>query len=143
MYRRGASTNVASTIEPLWVMILFSSNIRLNCENNWSITSDINLIALKVDTLIAQGDHLRKQEHRKDFLKYNHKIQDRHVSAYRRSDSLYYYYRPFYHSSLYRTYPTFETPITPLRKKVTSKVSGSKVSVSKLSKEKLSGSKVS
>lgn len=74
MYRRGASTNVASTIEPLRVMILFSSNIRLNCENNWSITSDINLIALKVDTLIAQGYHLRKQEHRKNFLKYNHKL---------------------------------------------------------------------
>lgn len=55
-------------------MILFSSNIRLNCENNWSITSDINLIALKVNTLIAQGYNLRKQEHRKDFLKYNHKL---------------------------------------------------------------------
>ena len=74
MYRRGASTNVASTIEPLRVMILFSSNIRLNCENNWSIPSDINLVALKVDTLIAQGYHLRKEEHKMDFLKYIHKI---------------------------------------------------------------------
>ncbi len=37
-------------------------------------SSDINLIALKVDTLIAQGYQLRKQDHRNDFLKYNHKI---------------------------------------------------------------------
>lgn len=39
-----------------------------------AMNSDINLIALKVDTLIAQGYHLRKQEHRNDFLKYNHKM---------------------------------------------------------------------
>ena len=36
--------------------------------------SDINLIAFKVDTLIAQGYQLRKQEHRNDFLKYNRKM---------------------------------------------------------------------
>lgn len=39
-----------------------------------AMSSDINLIALKVDTLIAQGYQLRKQEHQNDFLKYNHKI---------------------------------------------------------------------
>ena len=39
-----------------------------------AMSSDINLIALKVDTLIAQGYQLRKQDHRNDFLKYNHKI---------------------------------------------------------------------
>lgn len=39
-----------------------------------AMCSDINLIALKVDTLIAQGYQLRKQDHRNDFLKYNHKI---------------------------------------------------------------------
>ena len=33
--------------------------------------SDINLIALKVDTLNSQGYQFRKQEHRNDFLKYN------------------------------------------------------------------------
>ncbi len=33
--------------------------------------SDINLIALKIDTLIARGYDLRRQEHRNDFLKYN------------------------------------------------------------------------
>lgn len=32
--------------------------------------SDINLIALKIDTLIAQGYNLRRQEHRNDFLGY-------------------------------------------------------------------------
>ena len=32
--------------------------------------SDINLIALKVDTLNSQGYQFRKQEHRNDFLKY-------------------------------------------------------------------------
>ncbi len=31
--------------------------------------SDINLVALKADTLIAQGYCLRRQEHRNDFLK--------------------------------------------------------------------------
>lgn len=39
-----------------------------------AMSSDINLVALKVDTFIAQGYQLRKQEHRSDFLKYNHKI---------------------------------------------------------------------
>ena len=39
-----------------------------------AMCSDINLIALKVDTLIAQGYQLRKQEHQNDFLKYNHKM---------------------------------------------------------------------
>lgn len=33
--------------------------------------SDINLVALKVDTLISQGYRLSKQEHSRDFLKYN------------------------------------------------------------------------
>lgn len=74
MYRRGASTNVASTIEPLMGNDPFLLQHPLNCKNNWSITSDINLVALKVDTLIAQGYLLRKQEHRRDFLKYNHKL---------------------------------------------------------------------
>ena len=39
-----------------------------------AMCSDINLIALKVDTLIAQGYQLRKQEHQNDFLKYSKKI---------------------------------------------------------------------
>ena len=39
-----------------------------------AMSSDINLIALKVDTLIAQGYQLRKQEHQNDFLKYSKKI---------------------------------------------------------------------
>jgi len=34
-----------------------------------AMKSDINLVALKVDTLIAQGYRLRQQEHRNDFLK--------------------------------------------------------------------------
>ena len=33
--------------------------------------SDINLVALKTDTLISQGYRLRPQEHKNDFLKYN------------------------------------------------------------------------
>ena len=33
--------------------------------------SDINLVALKIDTLISQGYLLRRQEHRSDFLKYH------------------------------------------------------------------------
>ena len=33
--------------------------------------SDINLIALKADTLISQGYRLRYQEHRNDFLKFD------------------------------------------------------------------------
>ena len=32
--------------------------------------SDINLVALKTDTLISQGYRFRPQEHRNDFLKY-------------------------------------------------------------------------
>lgn len=36
-----------------------------------ALRSDINLVALKVDTLISQGYRLRQQEHRNDFLKYN------------------------------------------------------------------------
>ena len=39
-----------------------------------AMSSDRNLIALKVDTLIAQGYQLRKQEHQNDFLKYSKKI---------------------------------------------------------------------
>lgn len=39
-----------------------------------AMCSDINLIALKVDTLIAQGYQLRKQEHQNNFLKYSKKI---------------------------------------------------------------------
>lgn len=35
-----------------------------------AMNSDINLIALKADTLILQGYRLRPQEHRNDFLKY-------------------------------------------------------------------------
>ena len=33
------------------------------------MSSDINLVALKTDTLIAQGYRLRQQEHRNNFLK--------------------------------------------------------------------------
>ena len=36
-----------------------------------ALSSDINLVALKVDTLISQGYRLRQQEHRNDFLKYS------------------------------------------------------------------------
>lgn len=36
-----------------------------------TLDSDINLVALKADTLISQGYRLRPQEHRNDFLKYN------------------------------------------------------------------------
>lgn len=36
-----------------------------------TLNSDINLVALKADTLISQGYRLRPQEHRNDFLKYN------------------------------------------------------------------------
>lgn len=35
-----------------------------------AMNSDINLIALKADTLILQGHRLHKQEHKNDFLKY-------------------------------------------------------------------------
>lgn len=37
-----------------------------------ALHSDINLVALKSDTLISQGYRLRQQEHTNDFLKYNH-----------------------------------------------------------------------
>lgn len=33
--------------------------------------SDVNLVALKADTLISRGYRLRPQEHRNDFLKYD------------------------------------------------------------------------
>jgi Zn-dependent peptidase ImmA (M78 family) len=36
-----------------------------------ALHSDVNLVALKADTLISQGYRLRQQEHRNDFLKYN------------------------------------------------------------------------
>lgn len=36
-----------------------------------ALNSDINLVALKADTLISQGYRLRPQERRNDFLKYN------------------------------------------------------------------------
>jgi len=36
-----------------------------------ALNSDINLVALKADTLISKGYRLRPQEHRSDFLKYN------------------------------------------------------------------------
>ena len=36
-----------------------------------AMNSDINLVALKVDTLRSQGYELRPQEHRNDFLRYD------------------------------------------------------------------------
>ena len=36
-----------------------------------TLNSDINLVALKADTLISQGYRLRTQDHQNDFLKYN------------------------------------------------------------------------
>lgn len=36
-----------------------------------AMSSDINLVALKVDTLVSQGYRLRRQEHRSDFLRYD------------------------------------------------------------------------
>lgn len=36
-----------------------------------ALHSDINLVAMKTDTLISQGYRLRQQEHTNDFLKYN------------------------------------------------------------------------
>ena len=38
-----------------------------------ALHSNINLVALKADTLISQGYRLRPQEHRNDFLKYNNR----------------------------------------------------------------------
>ena len=39
-----------------------------------AMNSDTNLIALKIDTLIAQGYDLRRQEHRNDFLGYRREL---------------------------------------------------------------------
>lgn len=39
-----------------------------------SMDSDINFIALKVDTLISQGSPLRRQEHKNDFLEYRNEM---------------------------------------------------------------------
>jgi Zn-dependent peptidase ImmA (M78 family) len=36
-----------------------------------ALNSDVNLVALKADTLISQGYRLRQQEHRNDFLRYD------------------------------------------------------------------------
>ena len=36
-----------------------------------TLNSDINLVALKADTLISQGYRLRQQEHCNDFLRYD------------------------------------------------------------------------
>lgn len=36
-----------------------------------ALNSDVNLVALKADTLISQGYRLRPQEHRADFLRYD------------------------------------------------------------------------
>lgn len=49
--------------------------------------SDINLVALKVDTLNSQGYNFRKQEHRNDFLRYNRKMV-KTVNSRMRSDGL-------------------------------------------------------
>lgn len=65
---------------------IFASQVALDddeflelCEKGYDIQqiaralhSDINLVALKSDTLISQGYRLRQQEHTNDFLKYNH-----------------------------------------------------------------------
>ena len=64
---------------------IFASQVALDddeflelCEKGYDIQqiaralhSDINLVALKSDTLISQGYRLRQQEHTNDFLKYN------------------------------------------------------------------------
>lgn len=39
-----------------------------------ALKTDVNLAALKADTLISQGYRLRPQEHRNDFLKYSNKL---------------------------------------------------------------------
>jgi Zn-dependent peptidase ImmA (M78 family) len=36
-----------------------------------ALNSDVNLVAIKADTLISQGYKLRPQEHRNDFLRYD------------------------------------------------------------------------
>ena len=36
-----------------------------------ALHSDINLVALKADTLISRGYRLRPQEHKRNFLKYS------------------------------------------------------------------------
>ena len=65
---------------------IFASQVALDddeflelCEKGYDIQqiaralhSDINLVALKSDTLISQGYRLRQQEHTNDFFKYNH-----------------------------------------------------------------------
>lgn len=53
-----------------------------------ALNSDINLVALKADTLISQGYRLRPQEHCNNFLKYNNKG---YVAHSIRQHSLYYY----------------------------------------------------
>lgn len=64
---------------------IFASQVALDddeflelCEKGYDIQqiaralhSDINLVALKSDTLISQGYRLRQQEHTNDFLRYN------------------------------------------------------------------------
>ena len=52
---------------PIRVLVLIYSLVEM-------MSFDINLIALKVDTMIAQGYQFRKQVHQNDFLKYNHKM---------------------------------------------------------------------
>lgn len=62
---------------------IFASQVSLSdddflelCERGYNtqqiagaLNSDINLVALKADTLISQGYRLRQQEHRNNFLK--------------------------------------------------------------------------
>ena len=64
---------------------IFASQLALDdedfleyCERGYDVQqiacamhSDINLVALKADTLISQGYRLRPQEHKNNFLKYN------------------------------------------------------------------------
>lgn len=64
---------------------VFASQIELDddefleyCERGYDVQqiaramhSDINLIALKADTMISQGYRLRRQEHHNDFLRYD------------------------------------------------------------------------
>ena len=39
-----------------------------------AMCSDVNLVALKTDTLVSQGYRLRPQEHRNDFLKFDRSL---------------------------------------------------------------------
>lgn len=64
---------------------IFASQLELDdaefleyCERGYDVQqiaaamhSDINLIALKADTMISQGYRLRRQEHQSDFLRYD------------------------------------------------------------------------